>query len=125
MEMRRTDSQYRRRTLRAPESDDAKHCILFLALYLVPKIGRHYASSCIKGAMTSSSIVACKQVYIAWKAVTKSTGPLVSFIDWLPTMAVSTKLEELPEGIISLLDTDLYKLTMQCAILRYMPDIRT
>ena len=30
----------------------------------------------------------------------------------------------LPEGIFSLLDTDLYKLTMQCAILKYMPDIR-
>ena len=40
-------------------------------------------------------------------------------------MAVPPKLEELPEGIISLLDTDLYKLTMQCAILKYMPDIST
>ena len=30
----------------------------------------------------------------------------------------------LPEGIISLLDTDLYKLTMQCAILKYLPDVR-
>jgi nicotinate phosphoribosyltransferase len=29
----------------------------------------------------------------------------------------------LPEGILSLLDTDLYKLTMQCAILKYLPDI--
>ena len=33
-------------------------------------------------------------------------------------------LVELPEGIFSLLDTDLYKLTMQCAILKYLPDIR-
>ena len=32
--------------------------------------------------------------------------------------------EELPEGIFSLLDTDLYKLTMQCAVLKYLPDIR-
>ena len=30
----------------------------------------------------------------------------------------------LPEGIFSLLDTDLYKLTMQCAILKYLPDVR-
>ncbi|KAL4917118.1 Quinolinate phosphoribosyl transferase [Aspergillus aurantiobrunneus] len=29
----------------------------------------------------------------------------------------------LPEGITSLLDTDLYKLTMQCAILKYFPDV--
>jgi nicotinate phosphoribosyltransferase len=31
----------------------------------------------------------------------------------------------LPEGIGSLLDTDLYKLTMQCAVLKYFPDIGT
>ncbi|KAF2235283.1 nicotinate phosphoribosyltransferase [Viridothelium virens] len=29
----------------------------------------------------------------------------------------------LPEGIFSFLDTDLYKLTMQCAILKYFPDV--
>lgn len=33
-------------------------------------------------------------------------------------------LTELPEGIFSLLDTDLYKLTMQCAILKYLPQVR-
>ena len=30
----------------------------------------------------------------------------------------------LPDGIFSLLDTDLYKLTMQCAILKYLPNVR-
>jgi nicotinate phosphoribosyltransferase len=28
-----------------------------------------------------------------------------------------------PEGVISFLDTDLYKLTMQCAVLKFFPDI--
>jgi nicotinate phosphoribosyltransferase len=29
----------------------------------------------------------------------------------------------LPEGIFSLLDTDLYKLTMQCCILKFFPHV--
>jgi hypothetical protein len=28
-----------------------------------------------------------------------------------------------PEGVFSLLDTDLYKLTMQCCILKFFPDV--
>ena len=39
-------------------------------------------------------------------------------------MTTLSRLGELPEGIFSLLDTDLYKLTMQCAIHKYLPDIQ-
>ncbi|GAB7353651.1 hypothetical protein MBLNU459_g4060t1 [Dothideomycetes sp. NU459] len=31
--------------------------------------------------------------------------------------------EPMPDGVFSLLDTDLYKLTMQCAVLKYFPDV--
>lgn len=31
----------------------------------------------------------------------------------------------LPEGVFSMLDTDLYKLTMQCAVLKYFSDSGT
>ncbi|KAK3057820.1 nicotinate phosphoribosyltransferase [Extremus antarcticus] len=38
-------------------------------------------------------------------------------------MANSTNGDSMAEGIYSLLDTDLYKLTMQCAILKYFPKV--
>jgi nicotinate phosphoribosyltransferase len=39
-------------------------------------------------------------------------------------MATKDSLDHgsLPEGVFSLLDTDLYKITMQCAVLKYFPD---
>lgn len=39
-------------------------------------------------------------------------------------MAANVDGHSLPDGIFSILDTDLYKLTMQCAILKYVPDVR-
>jgi hypothetical protein len=36
-----------------------------------------------------------------------------------------TNVDSSPEGVHSLLDTDLYKLTMQCAVLRSYPDAGT
>ena len=38
-------------------------------------------------------------------------------------MADTPKPADLPEGIFSILDTDLYKLTMQCCVLKYFPDV--
>lgn len=38
-------------------------------------------------------------------------------------MAAIHNAEDRPEGIFSLLDTDLYKLTMQCALLKYFAQI--
>lgn len=36
---------------------------------------------------------------------------------------MSTNTANVPEGVFSLLDTDLYKLTMQCCILKFFPDV--
>ena len=55
---------------------------------------------------------------------TSDSNPCLHCPHLTTTMADYTTLKELPEGIFSLLDTDLYKLTMQCAILKYLPDVR-
>lgn len=36
---------------------------------------------------------------------------------------MATAVANVPEGVTSLLDTDLYKLTMQCCVLKFFPDV--
>lgn len=36
-----------------------------------------------------------------------------------PDIDMASKEDSVPDGIFSLLDTDLYKLTMQCVVLKY------
>jgi nicotinate phosphoribosyltransferase len=35
---------------------------------------------------------------------------------------MASKVQAVPDGIFSLLDTDLYKFTMQCVVLKYFPE---
>ncbi len=37
---------------------------------------------------------------------------------------MAAPVPNLPEGVTSLLDTDLYKLTMQCCILKFFPSVQ-
>lgn len=47
------------------------------------------------------------------------------FVSELSDMALDNSGQDaLPSGVFSILDTDLYKLTMQSAILKYLPDVR-
>ena len=42
----------------------------------------------------------------------------------MTSMVSPSEMGEMPAGITSLLDTDLYKLTMQCAVHKYLPNVQ-
>lgn len=106
--------------------DPIIHCMCFRICMLKLRRVRNYPTN--KREAPAEPSHSLNNVYVSLQPRLKSllsTFDLTTPLTRRDIMADALSQHEgLPGGVFSLLDTDLYKLTMQCAILKYLPDVR-